>query len=130
MPLGYQLITPHMDELARTGVTLEQNYMQPTCTPSRSALLTGMYPYHIGRQGLVIKSKTPTGLTLDRTLLSNEMKNLGYDTHVVGKWHLGYCNEAFLPLSRGFNSAYGFWEGAESYYTKVQYLDMISPIPF
>ena len=43
--------TPNMDRLAKDGIILKQNYMQPTCTPSRAAFLTGMYPYHIGRQG-------------------------------------------------------------------------------
>ena len=43
--------TPNMDRLAKDGITLKQNYMQATCTPSRAAFLTGMYPYHIGRQG-------------------------------------------------------------------------------
>ena len=52
--IGYNnenIDTPNMDRLAKDGITLKQNYMQPTCTPSRAAFLTGMYPYHIGRQG-------------------------------------------------------------------------------
>ena len=121
--VGYHnpdIITPHIDALARTGVTLEQNYMQPLCTPSRSSLLTGMYPYHIGRQQWVIYPTTPTGLTLNRTLLPEVLKDLGYDTHLVGKWHLGHCNDAYLPLSRGFDTHFGYWEGSEDYYTKVR----------
>ena len=120
--VGYhnpKIITPHIDELARRGVTLEQNYMQPLCTPSRSSLLTGMYPYHIGRQQWVIYPTTPTGLTLNRTLLPEALKSFGYDTHLVGKWHLGHCNEAYLPLSRGFDTHFGYWEGSEAYWTKV-----------
>ena len=122
--IGYhnrRILTPKMDELARMGITLEQNYMQPSCTPSRAALLTGMYPYHIGRQGDVIKARHPTGLTLDRELLSEKLTELGYDSHVVGKWHLGFCDEKYLPLNRGFASHYGYWLGEEGYYTKVHY---------
>ena len=113
------IITPHINDLAQTGITLEQNYMQPLCTPSRSSLLTGMYPYHIGRQQWVIYPTTPTGLTLNRTLLPEALRTLGYDTHLVGKWHLGHCNKAYLPLSRGFDTHFGYWEGAEGYWTKV-----------
>ena len=59
--IGYNnpnIISPNIDNLAKTGIRLEQNYVQPVCTPSRAALLTGIYPYHIGRQGGIIK---PTG---------------------------------------------------------------------
>ena len=122
--IGYhnpEIFTPHIDELASAGIILEQNYMQSMCTPSRSSLLTGMYPYHIGRQELVLKPTEPTGLMLNRTLLPATLKTLGYDTHLVGKWHLGYCNDAYLPLQRGFDTHFGFWEGAQSYYTKVHY---------
>ena len=120
--VGYhnpKIITPHIDELAKTGVTLEQNYMQPLCTPSRSSLMTGMYPYHIGRQQWVIYPTTPTGLTLNETLLPEALKNFGYGTHLVGKWHLGHCNEAYLPISRGFDTHFGYWEGSEGYWNKV-----------
>ena len=47
--------SPNIDQLARSGIQLEQNYVQPQCTPSRAALLTGMYPYHIGRQAGIIQ---------------------------------------------------------------------------
>ena len=61
--IGYHnpsIISPNIDNLANTGIRLEQNYVQPQCTPSRSALLTGMYPYHLGRQKDIIH---PTGIT-------------------------------------------------------------------
>ena len=59
--VGYhnpKVISPNIDDLARSGIRLEQNYVQPQCTPSRAALMTGMYPYHTGRQNGIIK---PTG---------------------------------------------------------------------
>ena len=49
------------------------------------------------------------------------MKSLGYDTHLVGKWDLGYCNEAYTPTRRGFDTFYGFWGGLNDHYTKVRY---------
>ena len=63
----------------------------------------------------------PTGLTLNATLLPDMLKRNGYRTHLIGKWHLGYCNKKYLPLSRGFDTHYGFWEGAEDYYSKVYF---------
>ena len=124
--VGYHnssIITPNIDELAKTGVTLEQNYMQHLCGPSRASLMTGMYPYHIGRQQdtikLLINNNITTGLTLNRTLLPEALKTFGYDTHLVGKWDLGHCNKAYLPMSRGFDTHFGFWDSFEGYWSKV-----------
>ena len=78
--------------------------------------MTSMYPYHIGRQKGTIKPLQPTGLTLDKTLLSERLQALGYRTHVVGKWHLGFCSDKFTPTNRGFDSFRGFYLGAEDYF--------------
>ena len=64
----------------------------------------------------------PTGLTLNVTVLPEVLKRNGYRTHLIGKWHLGHCNKKYLPLSRGFDTHYGFWQGAEDYYTKVMHV--------
>ncbi|KAK4315306.1 hypothetical protein Pmani_013477 [Petrolisthes manimaculis] len=79
------VVTPNLQLLANEGVLLEQNYVQPLCTPTRSALLTGYYPYHLGRQGTVLGYTWPTGLTLNYTLLPENLASLGYDTHMIGK---------------------------------------------
>lgn len=81
--------TETMARLAREGLRLDQSYAQQVCTPSRAALLTGRYPFHIGRQKRALKPLQPTGLTLNVTTLPSELKKLGYSTHMVGKWHLG-----------------------------------------
>ena len=87
--VGYQnpiVITPNIDKLAADGVILDRNYVQPVCTPTRSALMTGMYPYKIGRQGVIpLQAYSPTGLTLNYTIMPQLLKQQGYATHMVGK---------------------------------------------
>ncbi|CAL4184303.1 unnamed protein product, partial [Meganyctiphanes norvegica] len=60
---------PHLHKLAKQGVILEQSYVQPICGPSRAALMTGRYPYTIGRQAQGIKPLQPTGVALNATFL-------------------------------------------------------------
>ena len=81
--------TPHLQTLSEQGIRLDQAYSQQVCTPSRAALLTGRYPFQIGRQKRALKPLQPTGLMLNLTTLPSELRQLGYRTHMVGKWHLG-----------------------------------------
>lgn len=109
-------VTPTLTKLARNGVILSQYYVQQVCSPSRAALMTGMYPYHIARQKGTIKPLQPTGLTLNRTLLPEQLEKLGYTNHIVGKWHLGFCKWEYTPTWRGFHHFYGYYTGAEKYF--------------
>ena len=102
--------------MVRAGAILEQSYVQPICTPTRSALMTGRYPIHTGRQSKALMPEQPDGLSTQFTLMPEYLKRLGYHTHMVGKWHLGFCNESYLPTRRGFDSYYGYWTGSEHYY--------------
>ena len=52
--------------------------------------------------------------------MADELKSAGYSTHAVGKWHLGFCKEDYLPMNRGFVQHYGFWLGAEDYYNHTR----------
>ncbi|CAG0893734.1 unnamed protein product [Cyprideis torosa] len=88
---GDQIPTPNLDALAYSGVILDNYYVQPLCTPSRSALLTGRYPIRNGMQGLAFLPDDPVGLPEDERTLAEHLQELGYDTQMVGKWHLGYC---------------------------------------
>ncbi|KAF0296118.1 Arylsulfatase I [Amphibalanus amphitrite] len=110
------ILSPTLEALAREGVILEQNYAQPLCTPSRSALLSGRYPFHVGRQYGVLSPHMPTGLTLNVTLLPERLRSAGYSTHMVGKWHLGNCAPEYLPHHRGFDTFLGFWCGQLEHY--------------
>ncbi|KAK3594007.1 hypothetical protein CHS0354_040754 [Potamilus streckersoni] len=114
-----QMYTPNLNKLAQNGVILNSSYVQPVCTPTRSSLLTGYYPYHVGLQHNVLHSSRPGHLYKNFTLLSQKLKELEYVTHMVGKWHLGFCNWNYTPTYRGFDSFLGMYSGAEDYYTHV-----------
>ncbi|XP_068248787.1 arylsulfatase B-like [Palaemon carinicauda] len=113
-------MTPHLEELAKGGVVLNQAYVQPICTPTRSALLTGRYPYTLGRQRGVLWPEEPTGLTIKHKIIPQALKAVGYSTHIVGKWHLGFCSWDYTPTSRGFDTFWGYYTGAEDYYHHVR----------
>ncbi|XP_054933355.1 arylsulfatase B-like [Dermacentor andersoni] len=112
-----QIPTPNIDALAADGVVLNNYYVQPFCTPSRAALMTGLYPIRTGMQGLPISVAEPWGLPLNVRIMPQYFKELGYETHLIGKWHLGSYTRNHTPTSRGFDSFYGFYNGEEDYFT-------------
>jgi arylsulfatase A-like enzyme len=104
---GSDITTPNLDLLARDGVRLEQFYAQPMCTPTRAAFLTGRYPFRYGLQTMVIPASMTYGLPTDERLLSQNLKEAGYSTAIIGKWHLGHGKKEFWPMQRGFDYQYG-----------------------
>lgn len=117
---GSRIKTPHLDELARRGVRLEQFYVQPVCSPTRGALLTGRYPMRLGLQCGVVRPWATHGLPLDEQTLPEGLKKAGYLTAIVGKWHLGHHRPEFLPTRRGFDQQYGHYNGALDYFTHIR----------
>jgi arylsulfatase A-like enzyme len=113
---GSDIKTPNIDQLARSGARLEQLYAQPMCTPSRAALMTGRYPHRYGLQTLVIPSAGTYGLATDERLLPQALKEAGYRTAIVGKWHLGHADRKFWPRQRGFDYQYGPLLGEIDYF--------------
>uniref|UniRef100_T1JP99 Sulfatase N-terminal domain-containing protein n=1 Tax=Strigamia maritima TaxID=126957 RepID=T1JP99_STRMM len=111
------IITPNLYQLAAQGVILNQSYVQPMCTPSRAAFLTGQYPFRYGLQHFVFGPVEPMGLPLSLKTLGQHLKLLGYNTHLMGKWHLGYCSREYTPTNRGFDSFIGFYTGLNAHFT-------------
>lgn len=119
--LGYRgsdISTPNIDALAKSGVQLEDYYGLPVCTPARSSLMTARYPMRQGLQTLVIFPSHKYGLPLDEETLAQSLKSAGYQTAMVGKWHLGHADKKFWPQNRGFDSFYGNLVGEVDYFTK------------
>jgi arylsulfatase A-like enzyme len=114
---GSDIKTPNIDRLAREGARLEQFYVQPMCTPTRAALMTGRYPFRYGLQTAVIPSPLRYGLATDEWLLPQALKAAGYRTVMVGKWHLGHADRKFWPRQRGFDYHYGAVLGEIDYFT-------------
>ena len=119
--LGYRgsdIQTPNIDQLAKDGVRLESFYGQQVCKPSRAALMTGRYPMRLGLQTLVIFPSHKYGLPTDELTLPQALKDAGYRTLMVGKWHLGHADKKYWPQNRGFDHFYGNLVGEVDYFTK------------
>lgn len=114
---GSDIKTPNIDRLAAGGTRLEQFYAQPMCTPTRAALMTGRYPFRYGLQTMVIPAPSKYGLATDEWLLPQALKEAGYYTAIIGKWHLGHSDPKYWPRQRGFDYQYGPLIGEIDYFT-------------
>ncbi|HEX7897818.1 MAG TPA: arylsulfatase [Planctomycetota bacterium] len=106
--------TPRMDALVREGVELNQHYVQPVCTPTRCALLSGRYPGRFGPQALAPSNMR--AMPLGTATLASALKAAGYSTSISGKWHLG-GRPAWGPDKYGFDRTYGSMTGAADPWT-------------
>jgi arylsulfatase A-like enzyme len=106
--------TPHLDQLAKAGVRLEQHYSLPVCSPTRSALLSGRFNSRFGCTNPTNSRVFP----FDTTTLASALKSVGYETALIGKWHLGSKTE-WGPQRYGFDHSYGSLAGGVASYTHV-----------
>lgn len=110
--------TPNMDSIAKAGVRFTNGYVTcPVCSPTRAGLMTGRYQQRFGHEdnpGPIPAAAPNFGLPESEKTLADYLKEQGYATGVVGKWHLGH-RPACHPNKRGFDEFYGFLHGAHSY---------------
>src|SRR6202142_1137134 len=97
--------TPNVDQLAREGLRLTQFLVEPGCTPSRAALMTGRYSIREGLS-LIGLPGTPNTLSAKAYTMGQLFKDAGYATAIFGKWHLGEEPQS-LPSAHGFDEFYG-----------------------
>ncbi|XP_059170477.1 arylsulfatase B-like [Physella acuta] len=112
------IISPNIDALARKGTILNNSYVQPLCSPSRAAIMTGVFPYRYGLSHMVITDRQDVCVPTNMTMFPKILKAHGYSTHMIGKWHMGFCKWDCTPTYRGFDTFYGFYSPAIDYYTK------------
>lgn len=105
--------TPNLDRLAASGVRFTQWYANaPVCSASRAAIMTGKYPDRAGVQGALPSQPTfdVPGLRQGETTLPGLLRNLGYRTAALGKWHLGSAPQS-RPRAQGFDEFFGWYSG-------------------
>lgn len=138
---GDPRFTPNLDRLAKEGLRLTQFYAQSVCSPTRTALLTGRYPFRtwmdwrsedfgksefLQRLGLTLPqapdgqdTRRIHGLDPKERTLATALREAGYYTAITGKWHLGEWKKEHLPLQRGFDHQYGHYAWGIDYSSKM-----------
>ncbi|MDZ4288427.1 MAG: sulfatase [Prosthecobacter sp.] len=105
-PFGGKTPTPNLDRMAKEGRKLTSHYAAPVCSPSRASMMTGCYPKRVLPISGVLFPAGAVGLNPEERTVAEVLKDAGYATACVGKWHLGDQPE-FLPTRQGFDSYYG-----------------------
>lgn len=120
--VGYlesEIRTPGIDAFARSGMILERFYASPMCTPSRAQLLTGRHAAHFGLHANV-NAEESQGLPEGVVTLPELLGQVGYETHLIGKWHLGHLAPEHHPQRHGFDHFYGHLGGWIDYTTHLR----------
>lgn len=102
-----EIQTPRIDAMAQEGTRFTDYYAAaPICSPSRAGLLTGCYPRRVGNEVWVHRADSRSGIHPDELTIAELLKDNGYATACIGKWHLGF-QEPFLPRNQGFDHYFG-----------------------
>jgi arylsulfatase A-like enzyme len=113
--------TPSLDRLAEQGVRLTSAYAAAAvCTPTRCAFITGRYPqrFEVGLQEPLTALSPTVGLPPGQPTIASRLRAAGYETALIGKWHLGWRPE-YRPNRHGFDEFYGSLSGALDYFTHI-----------
>ena len=115
---GSEIETPNIDSLISSGVELDRFYVQPTCSPTRAELMTGKSAIRLGITRPISKNQK-LGLGLNEKILPQYLKEMNYQTYLLGKWHLGAYTPEYFPTRRGFDYFYGYLQGGNGYWDHV-----------
>lgn len=115
---GSEIRTPSLDRLAESGVRLDRFYATPACSATRASLMTGQSTARTGVKRAIFQV-SDASLPLELRILPEFLRDAGYRTALVGKWHLGHASRQMLPLARGFDYAYGYLTGGIGHYDHV-----------
>lgn len=117
-------VTPNLDALAESGARFTNWYSgSPVCSPSRASLLTGRYPGNAGVRAILAGHRKASGLTKDAPTIATALKDQGYNTSIIGKWHLGLAEQS-RPNQNGFDHFWGFMAGCVDYFSHIFYWGM------
>ena len=116
---GKEVPTPNIDRIAQECVKLTQFYVQPVCSPTRACFLTGRYAW---KNGMEVRptAQSRHGMLLDERTMAEALREAGYQTWMVGKWHLGEWQRPHLPLQRGFDHHYGHYSALIDSFTHMR----------
>ena len=103
---GSEIETPSLDRLAAEGMDIQRFYTAPICSPTRAALMTGRNPNRLGVAYSVLLPWSSGGVHTSEQFMSESFQAAGYQTAIVGKWHLGHAQQVFHPNARGFDHFY------------------------
>jgi arylsulfatase A-like enzyme len=127
-PFGSKLNrTPHLDRMAREGMKLTSFYAAPVCTPSRAQMMTGCYAKRVSLPD-VLGPVCPIGISAKEHTIADLLKQQGYATMAIGKWHLGDQPD-FLPTRHGFDHYFGLPYSNDMGGTRKKTKDRQPPLP-
>jgi len=119
-----QVPTPHLDALAARGITFSRAYVAANCQPTRAAIVTGAYQARIGNENVgnnhFRDDQLFEGIPVEVDTVWDRMRNLGYTTGAIGKWHLGSIEDTpealgNRPQNQGIDQFFGFWHGSREF---------------
>jgi arylsulfatase B len=121
--VGYhasEIQTPNIDRLRDSSTELSRFYSCPVCSPARASILTGRSPMRYGMIYSVMRPWDTWGIPQEERTMPEAFRDAGYQTWMVGKWHLGHWNAKLLPNARGFQHYYGHMNGDIDYFKHVR----------